>query len=79
MTNTDELHGHSNLVEGMNDVNLKEVFGIQRTLLLRGSRTVAFRIACDITSLFNADLYALNTTKDGHPFHPLYQPADVDE
>lgn len=24
------------------------------------------------------DLYALGTTKDGHPVHPLYQPADAE-
>lgn len=24
------------------------------------------------------DLYALNTTKHGHPNHPLYQPKDAE-
>ncbi|MDS0280056.1 DUF1643 domain-containing protein [Halomicroarcula sp. S1AR25-4] len=26
----------------------------------------------------DVDLYALDTTKDGHPNHPLYQPADAE-
>src|SRR5699024_3313895 len=31
-----------------------------------------------VARLLDADLYALDTTKDGHPAHPLYQPADTD-
>jgi hypothetical protein len=32
----------------------------------------------EVTNKLNFDLYALDTTKDGHPNHPLYQPADTE-
>jgi hypothetical protein len=31
-----------------------------------------------VAHLLDADLYALDTTQDGQPAHPLYQPADID-
>ena len=31
-----------------------------------------------VAQLLGADFYALDTTQDGHPIHPLYQPADID-
>lgn len=30
-----------------------------------------------VTEMVDEILYALDTTKDGHPVHPLYQPADA--
>lgn len=30
-----------------------------------------------VAQMLDADLYALDTTKDGQPVHPLYQPADA--
>jgi len=32
----------------------------------------------EVMDNLDADFYALNTTKDGHPNHPLYQPSDAD-
>lgn len=32
----------------------------------------------EVIDLLDAELHALDTTKDGHPCHPLYQPADLD-
>ncbi|RLM32639.1 DUF1643 domain-containing protein [Haloarcula sp. Atlit-120R] len=32
----------------------------------------------EVVEHLDADLYALNTTKHGHPNHPLYQPADAE-
>ncbi|WP_424001224.1 DUF1643 domain-containing protein [Haloarcula salina] len=31
-----------------------------------------------VAEMLDADLYALGTTKDGHPVHPLYQPSDAE-
>lgn len=31
-----------------------------------------------VTERLDADLYALDTTQDGHPVHPLYQPKDAE-
>jgi len=32
----------------------------------------------EVLNLLDVDLYALDTTKHGHPNHPLYQPKDAD-
>lgn len=32
----------------------------------------------DVAQMLESDLYALDTTKAGHPVHPLYQPADAE-
>lgn len=32
----------------------------------------------EVVNMLDADLYALNTTKEGHPNHPLYQPKDAE-
>jgi hypothetical protein len=32
----------------------------------------------EVTEMLSMDLYALDTTKDNHPVHPLYQPADTE-
>lgn len=32
----------------------------------------------EVVEMIDADLYALNTTKEGHPNHPLYQPKDAE-
>lgn len=34
--------------------------------------------AREVASLLDADLHALDTTKAGHPVHPLYQPSDAE-
>lgn len=31
-----------------------------------------------VAAMLDVDLYALDTTKDGQPTHPLYQPADAE-
>jgi len=32
----------------------------------------------EVAESLGSDLYALDTTKHGHPNHPLYQPKDVE-
>ncbi len=32
----------------------------------------------EVAALLDVELFALETTKDGHPVHPLYQPLDAD-
>lgn len=32
----------------------------------------------EVVEMLDADLYALDTTKHGHPNHPLYQPKDAE-
>ncbi|KAB1184830.1 MULTISPECIES: DUF1643 domain-containing protein [Haloferax] len=32
----------------------------------------------EVAQTLNENLYALNTTKEGHPNHPLYQPKDAE-
>lgn len=34
--------------------------------------------AKEVVQELEADLHALDTTKDGHPVHPLYQPSDAE-
>jgi hypothetical protein len=78
-TDPGELSDHSDPVGPDNDEHLLAIcdeakqiiaaWGTHGSLRDRG-RTVAH--------LLDADLYALDTTQDGQPTHPLYQPADRD-
>ncbi|MFC4553615.1 MULTISPECIES: DUF1643 domain-containing protein [Halorussus] len=74
-----ELHDHPNPVGPENDDHLRAIcddaemvvaaWGTDGSLQNRGR---------EVAALLDADLYALNTTKDGHPNHPLYQPKDAE-
>jgi len=78
-TDPDELREHPNPVGPWNDDVLQAVadeaetivcgWGANGSLMKRG-RTVA--------AMLDADLHALDTTKDGHPAHPLYHPSDTE-
>jgi hypothetical protein len=78
-TDPSELSGHDNPVGPENDDHLEAIcdeaeqviaaWGTDGSLQDRG-REVAERL--------DVDLYALDTTKHGHPNHPLYQPKDAD-
>lgn len=78
-TDPDELREHAKPVGPRNDEVLHTVadeaenvvcaWGANGGLMDRG-QTVA--------GMIDTELHALDTTKDGHPVHPLYQPADAD-
>jgi len=78
-TNPDELRDHPNPVGGANDVHLRKVCREAEKVVAAWGANGGFKDrARKVASMLDADLYALDTTKDGHPVHPLYQPADAD-
>jgi hypothetical protein len=82
-TDPANLADHENPVGPENDAYLRELceeaetvvvaWGTHGTLHDRG-REVARLLEGEI----DGDLRAIDTTKDGHPIHPLYQPADAE-
>lgn len=55
------------LVDGAGDI--VAAWGTKGTIQNRGQ---------EVRQMLDGDLIALDTTKDGHPVHPLYQPADAE-
>lgn len=78
-TDPSELQDHTAPIGGANDVHLRKVcdeaeivvgaWGANGSLHGRGR---------EVAEMLDVQLHALDTTKDGHPVHPLYQPADAD-
>jgi len=78
-TDPSELQNHNAPIGGANDVHLRKVcenaekvvaaWGTNGSLLGRGQ---------EVAEMLDTELFALDTTKDGHPVHPLYQPSDAE-
>lgn len=78
-TNPDELREHPNPVGGANDVHLRKVCRNAAKVIAAWGANGGFQDrAREVASMIDVDLYALDTTKEGHPVHPLYQPSDAE-
>lgn len=82
-TDPDKLYEHPAPIGPENDRHLVEIaneaevvvaaWGAHGGLADRGPD-----VANNISHAALTDIYALGTTAEGHPVHPLYQPKDVD-
>jgi len=78
-TNPDELREHPNPVGGANGVHLRKVCkGADMVVAAWGANGGLQNRAEEVAQMLDEDLYALDTTKAGHPVHPLYQPSDAE-
>lgn len=85
-TDPDALYDHSAPVGPENDAHLARICDDADRVVaawgahgdLHGRGREAARALNDHLSERGETLYALDTTKDGHPNHPLYQPADIE-
>jgi len=73
------LHEHADPVGPANDDYLRAVCADAEQVVVAWGAKGSFKDrALKVADMLETDLYALNTTKDGHPNHPLYQPADAE-
>jgi len=78
-TNRDELREVANPVGPENDRHLREIASeADRVVAAWGTDGSLRDREREVCGLLDVDLYALNTTKHGHPNHPLYQPKDAE-
>lgn len=75
-----ELWSKGDIVGSENDHHLRSICDDAEKVMAawgaygykRGNR------AARVAGMLDVDLYALDTTKEGQPVHPLYQPADAE-
>lgn len=78
-TDPDELREHLAPVGEENDAHLRRVCDrAEMVVAAWGANGGLQGRAAEVAQLLDTDLHALDTTKDGHPVHPLYQPSDAD-
>jgi len=78
-TDPDELQQHPAPVGEENDAHLQRVCDqAEMVVAAWGAKGGLQNRAGEVAQLLDADLYALDTTVEGHPVHPLYQPSDAE-
>lgn len=78
-TDPDDLRAATNPVGPENDEYLRDICsGAEKVVAAWGTDGALDGRGKEVTSMLDASLYALDTTKDGHPNHPLYQPGDAE-
>ena len=78
-TDPANLKDHSDPVGPANDEHLQAICDeADRVVVAWGTKGTLHGREQAVADALDADLYALNTTKDGHPNHPLYQPKDAE-
>lgn len=78
-TDPDELREHHDPVGDKNDDDLRAVCEFaDKVIAAWGANGDLEGRGREVGQMLDADLYALDTTKDGHPVHPLYQPSDTE-
>jgi len=78
-TDPSELRDHGNPVGPENDRHLREIVNdADQVVAAWGTDGGLYDREREVCDLLGVDLYALDTTKHGHPNHPLYQPKDAD-
>lgn len=50
----------------------------EKVIAAWGRHGTLFDRAQEVVEMLDVDIFALDTTKNGQPIHPLYQPADID-
>jgi len=78
-TNPDELREHHDPVGGPNDDYLRALCdSTDKVVAAWGAKGSLLERGREVGEMLDVDLYVLDTTKDGHPVHPLYQPKDTE-
>lgn len=73
------LRDHPDPVGPENDEYLRDVCEQAEKVVAAWGANGSFNDrALEVTQTLESDLFALDTTKDGHPVHPLFQPADAE-
>ena len=74
-----QLRNHPNPVGPENDDHLRRICDdAEMVVAAWGTDGDLHDRDCEVADLLDVSLYALNTTKHGHPNHPLYQPKDAE-
>jgi hypothetical protein len=74
-----DLHDVDDPVGSENDSYLRDICQeADRVMVAWGTDGDIRGRESEVEGLLDTDLYALNTTKHGHPNHPLYQPSDAE-
>ena len=78
-TDPSELREHRNPIGPQNDEHLRLITTEAELVVAAwGTKGALNGRGQEVVEMLDVDLYALNTTKDGHPTHPLYQPKDAE-
>lgn len=78
-TDPGRLRDHDDPVGPANDRHLRRIAGAARTVVAAWGVHGAYRGRDrEVAARLDADLMALDTTRDGHPGHPLYLPGDLE-
>lgn len=75
----EELNKIENPIGPKNDKYLKDICDkADKVLVAWGANEAVENREVEVAEFLDSELYALNTTKHGHPNHPLYQPKDIE-
>lgn len=78
-TDPSALRDHRDPVGDANDAYLRRVCDAAALVVAAwGGKGSVLDRGREVAQSLDADLHALDTTRGGHPVHPLYQPADAD-
>jgi hypothetical protein len=78
-TNPEELPAKDDPVGTENDRHLREIVDEADMILVAWGTHGTLDDRCHaVANALDTDLYALDTTKEGHPAHPLYQPTEAE-
>jgi hypothetical protein len=78
-TDPENLYDHDDPVGPENDAHLQAIVDdADKVIAAWGTHGAHRDRGREVVDLLDADLEALDTTKEGHPCHPLYQPKDIE-
>lgn len=78
-TDPQGLYEHDDPVGPANDEHLREIVDeADRVIAAWGTHGALMDRGREVAEMLDGELEALDTTKDGHPNHPLYQPKDIE-
>lgn len=78
-TDPSELRDHPSPVGPENDEHLRQICNeADKVIAAWGTDGALHGRGREVAEMLDVELHALNETKEGHPNHPLYQPADAD-
>ncbi|WP_176451091.1 DUF1643 domain-containing protein [Halorubrum sp. Ea1] len=78
-TDRSQLREYNNPIGPKNDEHLRSICEeVDMTVAAWGTDGALYNRGPEVVEMLDADLYALNRTKEGHPNHPLYQPKDAE-
>ena len=78
-TDPSQLRDHPTPIGPNNDEHLRSICDeVAMTVAAWGTDGSLDGRGVEVVKMLDTNLYALNTTKAGHPNHPLYQPKDAE-